>query len=75
MTGFRVQLPTWHFFTNNQISNMNPLITEVKSSLPCTDLTAKGDDISWVGIVSTKTIRTRPPPPPPHTHTHFSEQP
>ena len=70
MTGFRVQLPTWHFFTNNQISNMNPLITEVKSSLPCTDLTAKGDDISWVGIVSTKTIRTRPPPPsPPHTHT------
>ena len=33
---------------------MNPLITEVISSLPCTDLTAKGDDISWVGIVSTR---------------------
>ena len=53
-------------------SNMNPLITEVCSSLPCTDLTAKGDDISWVGIVSTKTrsIHTPLPPPPPYTHTH-----
>ena len=44
-------------------SNMNPLITEVRSSLPYTDLTAKGDDISrvkfQVGIVpSTKTVST-----------------
>ena len=42
---------------------MNPLITELRSSLPCTDLTAKGDDISsvnfQVGIVpSTKTVST-----------------
>ena len=42
---------------------MNPLITEVRSSLPYTDLTAKGDDISrvkfQVGIVpSTKTVST-----------------
>ena len=40
-------------------SNMNPQITEVRSSLPCTDLTGKGDDIPrvkfWLGIVSTKT--------------------
>ena len=44
-------------------SNMNPLITEARSSLPCTDLTAKGDDISrvkfQVGVVpSTKTVTT-----------------
>ena len=42
---------------------MNPLITEVRSSLPCTDLTAIGNDISrvkfQVGIVpSTKTVST-----------------
>ena len=42
---------------------MNPPITEVRSSLPYTDLTAKGDDISrvkfQVGIVpSTKTVST-----------------
>ena len=40
-------------------SNMNPQITEVRSSLPCTDLTGKGDDIPrvkfWLDIVSTKT--------------------
>ena len=49
---------------------MNPLITEVRSSLPCTDLTAKGDDISWVGIVSTRTRSIGTPLPPPlHTHT------
>ena len=35
-------------------SNMNPQITEVRSSLPCTGLTGKGDDIPrvkfWLGI-------------------------
>ena len=46
---------------------MNPLITEVRGSLPCTDVTAKGDDISLVGIMTTKIEGASVPNP--HTHT------